>query len=236
MIINDKWMNEIHSAIEKTIEQARAASDVVQFEFNGVTVRVAGDSSPYLIYRDWSRGMSGYLGEKPTVGPYPWLVLSETALASDAKIERANEERRKKADEEYAKREQAKRLFLKDVLLGASPLELKDAEGFAACKAANSDPYGAATVAYAETWGRVMQVKMASGSTLEDIADESSSAADVDGITGFMYGCAVSILAGCWVHGERLRRWHNKGTQLGNEGDKANESGGVLNPALMSIR
>jgi len=32
-----------------------------------------------------------------------------------------------------------------------------------------------------------------------------------------------------------LRRWHNKENQIGTEGDKANESGGVLNPALLSI-
>jgi len=50
-----------------------------------------------------------------------------------------------------------------------------------------------------------------------------------------MYGCAVVILSKCWEHGEALRRWHNKDTQIGDEGDRANESGGVLNPALLSI-
>ena len=34
---------------------------------------------------------------------------------------------------------------------------------------------------------------------------------------------------------DRLRRWHNKATQIGTEGDKANETGGVLNPALLTI-
>ena len=43
------------------------------------------------------------------------------------------------------------------------------------------------------------------------------------------------MLAQCWVHGEALRRWHNRDTQIGTEGDKANESGGVLNPALLTI-
>lgn len=58
---------------------------------------------------------------------------------------------------------------------------------------------------------------------------------DDDGITGFMYGCAVQMLAKSWKHGEALRRWHNKETQIGMEGDKANETGGVLNPALLSL-
>jgi len=50
-----------------------------------------------------------------------------------------------------------------------------------------------------------------------------------------MYGASVSVLAKCWEHGEQLRRWHNLKTQLGNEGEKANEKGGVLNPALLNI-
>jgi hypothetical protein len=70
-----------------------------------------------------------------------------------------------------------------------------------------------------------------------DMAKETSHEADDEGITGFMYGCAVSILVGCWIHGEKLRRWHNKDTQLGNEGDEANEKpGAVLNPALLTIK
>jgi hypothetical protein len=48
-------------------------------------------------------------------------------------------------------------------------------------------------------------------------------------------GCAVSILSHFWKHGEELRRWHKIDTQIGDVGDKANESGGVLNPALLNI-
>jgi hypothetical protein len=66
-------------------------------------------------------------------------------------------------------------------------------------------------------------------------ASACSQAADDEGITGFMYGCAVGCLARAWVYGEALRRWHNKDTQIGTEGDKANASGGVLNPALLNI-
>ena len=40
---------------------------------------------------------------------------------------------------------------------------------------------------------------------------------------------------GLLKYGDQLRRQHNLKTQLGNEGEKANESGGVLNPALLSI-
>ena len=89
---------------------------------------------------------------------------------------------------------------------------------------------------YAARWANLMEQELAKGAKLKDIAKTTSCAADVEGITGFMYGCAVSILAHAWEHGEELRQWHNLSTQLGNEGEKANESGGVLNPALLSIQ
>ena len=99
----------------------------------------------------------------------------------------------------------------------------------------NQDPYGNAVYRYASEWATRMEEACAAGSTIEACADAASSAADDEGITGFMYGCAVSLLAHGWIHGEALRRWHNLKTQISNEGERANESGGVLNPALLSI-
>jgi hypothetical protein len=100
---------------------------------------------------------------------------------------------------------------------------------------ANKDPYGAACVDYARCWADLMEIYIADGKTLESVAKQTSNDADTEGITGFMYGAAVSMLAQCWEHGEQLRRWHNLDTQIGNEGEKANESGGTLNPALLNI-
>ena len=99
----------------------------------------------------------------------------------------------------------------------------------------STDGYSKAVVDYGEKWAELMEKKLASGKKLEEIATLTSHDADTDGITGFMYGCAVSALAHFWIHGESLRKWHNLDTQIGNEGDKANESGGVLNPALLNI-
>jgi hypothetical protein len=100
----------------------------------------------------------------------------------------------------------------------------------------NTDPYGAGVIKYAERWAKLMQVRMGAGAKLEDIAKQASHDTDNDGITGFMYGCAVATLAKTWEHGDELRRWHNLDSQYGNEGEKANETGGVLNPALLSVR
>lgn len=101
--------------------------------------------------------------------------------------------------------------------------------------AVNTDPYGRRCFTYAEEWADLMEARMAKGEALEDCAAATSREADTDGITGFMYGAAVSILAKCWVHGDQLRRWHNLKTQIGTEGERANERGTVLNPALLNI-
>ncbi len=99
----------------------------------------------------------------------------------------------------------------------------------------NYDRYGKACIDYTRVWAELMEKRIDDGSKLEDIAKSTSHEADTDGITGFMYGYAVSILSKFWIYGEELRLWHNLDTQIGSEGKKANESGGVLNPALMII-
>jgi len=106
---------------------------------------------------------------------------------------------------------------------------------FEKCVEVNQSSYGKATVDYAIAWAEMMEKQMAEGKAIADIAKQTGHDADTEGITGFMYGCAVNILAKCWEHGEELRKWHNLDTQIGDEGKKANESGGVLNPALLNM-
>ena len=227
--------NEITSTIKSAIANAKANGDECAFEFNGVTVVVSGTTDPDLIYRDWSRGMSGYLGDNPTVGPCPKPQLSEAEKESDSKVEAENEERRRIQNQKYEKKQREKELVLQGMLVNAGPMELSDAECWQKCVNANNDGYGSCCVRYAEKWARLMQVRIASGETVAECAEELSHIADDEGITGFMYGASVSMLAKCWKHGEELRRWHNKETQIGSEGDTANDNGGVLNPALLSI-
>ena len=100
---------------------------------------------------------------------------------------------------------------------------------------ANTDPYGKACIDYAERWADMMEKEILKGKKIVEVAEELSHKANTEGITGFMYGAAVMILSECWEYGEDLRQWHNLDCQIGNEGEKANESGGVLNPALINI-
>lgn len=114
-------------------------------------------------------------------------------------------------------------------------MKLKNKEGWELARANNQDVYGKGVLDYAERWADLMEAQMEAGHKLEDIAHRTSHEADTDGITGFMQGCAVSTLAQAWEHGEQLRRWHNLAIQIGDEGERANKSGAVLNPALLSI-
>ena len=91
--------------------------------------------------------------------------------------------------------------------------------------------YGKGVVDYGERWADIMESEIEQGKKLEDIAKETSHEADTEGLTGFMYGCAVQALAHFWIHGEKLRRWHNQDWGVKPEDDK----GGVVNPALVNI-
>lgn len=93
------------------------------------------------------------------------------------------------------------------------------------------DPYGHAVYSFAERWAELMEkdIEACGEPTAAAIAnfEKRSIQADTEGITGFMYGVAVSILSDCWEYGEILREWHNK--NYGYKGD------GVVNPAILTI-
>lgn len=106
-------------------------------------------------------------------------------------------------------------------------MEDKYKEGYQA----NADPYGHAVFTFLERWADLMEKDIEEkgdpAAAIHENAEERSREADTEGISGFMYGLAVSILAQCWEYGEILRRWHNK--EWGYEGK------GTVNPAIMSI-
>jgi hypothetical protein len=217
--------DEIRRTIERAIGEAQRYDDSVQFDFNGVVVTVAADSVATLIYRDWERAMKGYIAKE--VGPRPHATLSPAEIASDAAIERRNEERRELQRQEARKERDRAVQFAAGVLSEAGPLDV-DAEKWAKWTEKNKDGYGGAIVAYAERWGRMMQVGIAGGESVAEAASRFQFVADTEGITGFMHGAAVAMLADCWKHGEQLRKWHN-----GEYGQP--ESKGVVNPAVLVI-
>jgi hypothetical protein len=97
----------------------------------------------------------------------------------------------------------------------------------------NEDAYGKACVDVAR---RVMEIldeeKEFEPHTIICQADDDI---DAGGITGFMAGAVASMVFHCHSRGEEFRKLWNTDVQSGTEGDKANEEGGVLNPALLNI-
>lgn len=205
--------DRIADACTEAVAIAKRENCSVEFAFNDQVLTATADTDPAALAQSYmdegDRRRAAYLAS-----PEHKLRLEAAKIAQ-----------RKKDDELYY------------ALFDApATMTLRDRESWEKCRAVNADsPYGNAITIYAERWARVMEGKIKKGEKLPDIADASSHLADTDGITGFMYGAAVSILAAVWVHGEELRRWHNLKTQIGTEGEKANESGGVLNPAMLNI-
>lgn len=214
----------------KAIEVAQN-TELVEFEFNDVVCVVNKDTNPEWLLRDY---MNSWLMGWAEIGPYCVASYSPEIQKQLKEKKEAQERRREKEQQEYNKKMKLKAEEINSKIASIE-IELSDPASWKQFVEANTDPYGAAAIKYAEHWARLMQYEFAQGKKIADCAESTSHDADADGITGFMYGCAVSMLAKCWKHGEALRLWHNLKTQIHGEGEKANESGGVLNPALMSI-
>lgn len=99
---------------------------------------------------------------------------------------------------------------------------------------ANDDPYGGCCVKVAAEVMRLLDERPGDFDTNKIIC-EADDNIKAGGITGFMAGAVASMVSHCHSRGEEFRRKWNKDNQIGTEGDKANEKGGVLNPALLNI-
>lgn len=72
------------------------------------------------------------------------------------------------------------------------------------------DVYSTGVISYAERWCDMMEQRIDKGMSVDCAATETKYIADTEGITGFMYGCAVNTLCKFWEHGDELREWHNQ--------------------------
>lgn len=217
--------------ISRTIEQAQQIAKEkgqdVEFDFNGVNVVVNATTNPELLLRDF---MNAYKMDWKEVGPVCEENYSQDTLDRLDKRTKELEAEAEERQRQYELAEDKKREDFQKLVEG---VEMEYAEGGKAKwdegSAKNQDGYGAAIYRYASDWARLMQALLKTNptQTVRDIADKASHNADIEGITGFMYGAAVSILSTCWVNGEDLRKWHNK--EYGHEGD------GVVNPAILTI-
>lgn len=189
----------------------------IKFEFNGVTLTVTKENADKdRIYKDWKAGLEAN-AEKHRLEREAWLKTPEGQeyLAQQ------------KAEAERKKNVEAEVLRIDETI----EMEFKDEEAKKAwdsmVEVNSKDPYGMGVVKYARRWAKCMQKLIAEGKSVAEIAEQASHDCDIEGITGFMYGCAVNALAKSWKYGEELRKWHNK--DYGYEGD------GVVNPAVLTV-
>lgn len=98
----------------------------------------------------------------------------------------------------------------------------------------NDDPYGKACVDTAREVMRLLDER--TDFDTHAIICEADDNIGAGGITGFMAGCVAEMVSKYHPRGEEFRRKWNTDNQIQNEGDEANESGGVLNPALLTIQ
>ena len=113
-------------------------------------------------------------------------------------------------------------------------MPITDMRNWNGCVATNSDPYGKACV---DTARRVMEILDAEPGAFNchELMCRADKEVKAGGLTGYMAGAVASMISQIHSRGDEFRRVWNLGTQIGNEGEKANDSGGVLNPAVLNI-
>ena len=96
--------------------------------------------------------------------------------------------------------------------------------------AKNQDSYGFCVYEYSNEWATLMEKAINEGAVLKDVFMDLSHKTDEKyGITGYMFGASVGMLANWWIHGDELRIFHNN-----RYGVKADEQG-TVNPAILTI-
>lgn len=222
LILEANWGKDFNGMAKEAKEKATTKRHV-EFEFNGIDCVVSPSTNLFNLLRDYHNAFTmGWKKIGPDCPDKYSKEMEEELKDRKAAAERKAEERR----QQYKMQEENKRKSFKEKIRGAE-FECSDDENFRGWDKSNKDPYGGRVVSYAKEWAMLMQVEMANGKKLKDIAKQASHEADYDGITGFMYGAAVQMLSQCWKHGEELRKWHNK--KYDQEGE------GVVNPAILTI-
>ena len=116
-------------------------------------------------------------------------------------------------------------------------MPISNPEAFQKWEDNNKDPYGKCCVDVAREVMRLLDLpEYANGFDTHEIICKADNNIDAGGITGFMAGAVASMVSKCHSRGEEFRQKWNLDNQISHEGEKANESGGVLNPALLNIQ
>lgn len=97
----------------------------------------------------------------------------------------------------------------------------------------NVDPYGKCCVDVARRAIEILDTQKGDYDPHEIICQASRELKA--GISGFMAGCISQMVIECHDKGEDFRKKWNLDCQINKEGEEANKTGGILNPALINI-
>lgn len=217
------WGMHFNQVSEKAKQIATEKGVVVEFEFNDCICLVNYNTNLDWLYRDYCNHW--IMGWKQ-VGADCVAEYSNNVKVELEKRNKLAEEKAESLRIEYKKKDDAGKLAFIEKTKGVE-IEFSLKEEWVTGKSKNTDSYGACIYKYAEGWAKLMQVEMLAGKELKDVAEKTSNEMGFLGVTGFMYGAAVSILSQCWKYGEELRKWHNK--EYSHEGE------GVVNPAILTV-
>lgn len=173
----------------------------IKFDFNGVTVMVTKENADEdKLYAEWCAGMNAN-AEKDCLEWEAYMKTREYRAKRAKKLKIAS--RRETVEKDVLAVDESTELQFKNkeaVKKWEQWVEINSKGG-----------YGKAAVTYARRWAKYMQHLMEKhNKTVAEIADEASYVSDIEGINGFMYSCAVSILTRCWKHGVELLKWYHK--------------------------
>jgi hypothetical protein len=110
----------------------------------------------------------------------------------------------KRREQERVEADRLRKIAYENAMATALPVEWKNPAAWDETLAAQTSDYGRRTMEYAKEWGQFMQAEVAKGRTIAECYDETSRIADHDGITGYMHGCARSMLQQWWIYGDEL--------------------------------
>ena len=118
---------------------------------------------------------------------------------------------------------------------------MKNHEKWKSWEEKNKNPYGKCCVDVARQAmviiDRDFANKPITKGDVHSLICKAGEETNAGGITGFMAGAAASMISLCSDRGEEFRKAWNLYNCLGDEkqAEKVNESGGVINPALLTI-
>ncbi len=230
------WFPKVAERAKDTVEYRNNLlgidNTIAEFNFNDIKCLVNKDTNLEWLERDYQ---NAHLMEWKQVGFESYAQYESEVLAELERREKVREEKHQVESVAYRAKEDTERKQFEEKVKGIE-MEIVDKEGYDKWKDnQKGEGYGLACFSYAEGWAKLMQKEFADRNienpdvaSMIAHAENCSKGMDFMGITGFMYGAAVSILANHWKHGEALRKWHNKKWGVEN-------SEGVVNPAIFTI-